>query len=855
MIKEKYSLINASISKLNKEDYPFISTAQINEIIQKLNQKKLKVLDNKIKNLTKESASNGWEPITKNIKLLKNKIVKIYIEFIISPENTFNELKRNFDIKDKIDIVNYINNANYDIIYKDNILYYGKYNKNSNSYEIKYIFEFESENLLYSEIDDINRDIENYIKKNTVLKENNIDDKISPIFSENKIIGNIYKYNEMDCDYSNYFDYSKFIKNEKLSAFISLYNYFNKFQNNLNKSGYKTDKYYLINYSAISEIKNNCNYDQLKQVMSGKLNLDIQDMSNEKEFLRIIKNIPKNILETYFSQNNKIKKISKGIIEPENKYIINQNTNFNANIYDNFGIIDKKVAESFIEGINSYDNLDKIVFDCTLINEKVIIEYKTNLENSKYVCVIGSIDPNNLLITNKYALLYFNKIDYISHIESLKKNLNNFLQGLQLYRGTQPIIDNNYKEIGTLIKIQQSIVKLNPINRKENLEPNSKSNNENEYNLFSNLGVTSIAQYFTYPLLIGLDNIGATCYMNATLQCFCNIEKFVNYFKYNKHLINSVRNDINKKKLSSAFKLLIEKLWPDNYKQNKVTHYAPYNFNKLIISKNPIFGGVEPNDSKDLINFIIMTLHEELNKANNNINVNMIPSFPDQRNQQLMLNNFIMNFKATNQSIISDLFYALNCSMTQCFSCGSVSFNYQTYFFMLFPLEEVQQHKLSIYNQFNNYINMFNNSEINIYDCFEFSKKIIHMSEENAMFCNYCKQTCYGSICTVLTTGPEILIIIIKREKLNKVKINFVENLNLSNYIQFANTGVNYDLIGIISQLGENGLAGHFIAFCKNPISKAWFKYNDAIVTPVTNFKSEVIDYANPYLLFYQKIN
>ena len=93
----------------------------------------------------------------------------------------------------------------------------------------------------------------------------------------------------------------------------------------MNKSGNNTEKYYLINYSVISEIKNNCNYDQLKQVMSGKLNLDIQDMSNEKEFLRIIKNIPKNILETYFSQNNKIKKISKGIIEPENKYIINQN--------------------------------------------------------------------------------------------------------------------------------------------------------------------------------------------------------------------------------------------------------------------------------------------------------------------------------------------------------------------------------------------------------------------------------------------------------------------------------------------------------------------------------------------------
>ena len=29
------------------------------------------------------------------------------------------------------------------------------------------------------------------------------------------------------------------------------------------------------------------------------------------------------------------------------------------------------------------------------------------------------------------------------------------------------------------------------------------------------------------------------------------------------------------------------------------------------------------------------------------------------------------------------------------------------------------------------------------------------------MYCNYCKMTCGSSMCTVLTTGPEILIIIL----------------------------------------------------------------------------------------------
>ena len=124
------------------------------------------------------------------------------------------------------------------------------------------------------------------------------------------------------------------------------------------------------------------------------------------------------------------------------------------------------------------------------------------------------------------------------------------------------------------------------------------------------------------------------------------------------------------------------------------------------------------------------------------------------------------------------------------------------------------------------------------------------------MYCNYCKRTCSNSMCTLLTTGPEILILLLNRGKGIEfnVKINFVDNLNLANYIQFNNTGCNYKLIGVITHMGESGMGGHFIAYCLDPISKNWHKYNDEIVTPVHDFQKEVIDYAMPYLLFYQKI-
>ena len=108
-----------------------------------------------------------------------------------------------------------------------------------------------------------------------------------------------------------------------------------------------------------------------------------------------------------------------------------------------------------------------------------------------------------------------------------------------------------------------------------------------------------------------------------------------------------------------------------------------------------------------------------------------------------------------------------------------------------------------------------------------------------------------------MTTGPQILILLLNRGKGIEfnVKINFVDNLDLSQYIEYANMGSKYKLIGVITHMGESGMGGHFIAYCLDPITKQiWHVYNDAIVNEVHDFQKEVINYAMPYLLFYQKI-
>ena len=402
-------------------------------------------------------------------------------------------------------------------------------------------------------------------------------------------------------------------------------------------------------------------------------------------------------------------------------------------IYDKFELFEKEFAENLIDGIKENEKLK-----CEINEEKILIPYPENFNgNDKCVSVIGQLNGKNQFLS-EYILICNDSSSQSKYILNIKGEINNYLSTLQLYENSAPIIDENYNEIGTIIKynnevynngsniIKENIKEINDINnnsnqRKANNEySNKKNKNENdinkkilfnkfindedEYNLDYQTNSPEIKANFTFSPKIGLQSIESTYFMNSVLQCFCHIEKFVNYFKYSQHVISRVRN--NKNNLSSSFKLLIEKLWPNNYnKSYSQKNYAPEEFKSKISKLNPLFEEITANDAKELVNFIIMTLHQELNKAQKrNINHNNINL--DQRNQQMMSNNFANNFISENQSIISDLFYGINCNIIQCSGCNIKFYNYQIYFIIVFPLEEVLKSKN-------------NNDSINIYNCFD----------------------------------------------------------------------------------------------------------------------------------------
>ena len=142
-------------------------------------------------------------------------------------------------------------------------------------------------------------------------------------------------------------------------------------------------------------------------------------------------------------------------------------------------------------------------------------------------------------------------------------------------------------------------------------------------------------------------------------------------------------------------------------------------------------------------------------------------------------------------------------------------------------------------------------------DCFQYNEKIEFFTGEKAMYCNWCKGQFNAYYSTKLYYGPEILIIVLNRGKGIEfnVKLEFTESIDLSQYFQLNNYGNVYNLIGVVTHMGESVASGQFIANAKSPIDGQWYTYNDDLVFKVENFKKQIIDYAMPYILFYQKAN
>ena len=432
-----------------------------------------------------------------------------------------------------------------------------------------------------------------------------------------------------------------------------------------------------------------------------------------------------------------------------------------------------------------------------------------------------------------------NKVEEI-YEEKSKENLNNLLQNNAFMENNNQDNNQNY----------------NLYNNQNNFQNNFQLQNNLQNNAFQNNAPQN--NRFITGETLGLENVGATCYMNATLQCLFHIKELSHYF-FNWYCYFYKSNQLylfdflKKKPLFAQYMNLLCQVFYPEINGNQNTYYAPKAFKDIISELNPLFQGVQANDAKDLLQCIFENMHNELKYSIKHFQEYDI----DQRDENAARQYFYDSFITQNQSPLFKFLYGLNKTETTCLKCQRRIYNFQSYNLLYFPLKEAK--RVAVLNKKDKNPNFDEkNYVLTLEDCFAHAEQIEHYSGNNTFFCAACNKQTDADSQTVLYTTPTVLAIVLNRGKANldfQEKFKFGLDLDIKKYIYSPDIKHGkYYLIGMVVHSGESGTGGHFIAYCRMDKNSKWFCYNDAWVNECDNIE-EKFNVNKPYILFYHYDN
>jgi len=177
--------------------------------------------------------------------------------------------------------------------------------------------------------------------------------------------------------------------------------------------------------------------------------------------------------------------------------------------------------------------------------------------------------------------------------------------------------------------------------------------------------------------LVGLSNLGNTCFMNSAIQCLASTVPLAEFF-----LSGEYRKDLNRSNplgtggvLAEEFAALVRQLWSTS--QGTV---APRRFKYQVSRYAPQFSGYGQHDAQEWITFLLDGLHEDLNR------VRRKPYIPLDPDQDVPPDEAWRYHKARNDSVIVDLFHGQYRSRVQCPECDKISVTHDPFMYLSLPL-------------------------------------------------------------------------------------------------------------------------------------------------------------------------
>uniref|UniRef100_A0A4W4G3L2 Ubiquitin carboxyl-terminal hydrolase 2 n=1 Tax=Electrophorus electricus TaxID=8005 RepID=A0A4W4G3L2_ELEEL len=333
--------------------------------------------------------------------------------------------------------------------------------------------------------------------------------------------------------------------------------------------------------------------------------------------------------------------------------------------------------------------------------------------------------------------------------------------------------------------------------------------------------------------LVGLRNLGNTCFMNSILQCLSNTHDLRDYCLRNTHRIDLNNNCRAKAALMEEFAKLTQTLWTTA--SNEAV--SPSDFKTQVQKYAPRFMGYNQQDAQEFLRFLLDGLHNEVNRGSLRARtpVEDFDHLSDDEKAKRMWNKYLER----EDSKVVDLFVGQLKSSLTCSECGFCSTVFDPFWDLSLPIAK-------------------SSGEVTLNDCLRLFTKEDVLDGNEKPTCQRCKAKRKCTKKFTIQKFPKVLVLHLKRFSEARVKtaklstfVNFpIKELDLR---QFASDNMNaiYNLYAVSNHTGTT-LGGHYTAYCRNPSSGEWYTYNDSRVSPMS---SSQVRSSDAYVLFYELTN